>query len=138
MEIEDASGDDLIAPHPRMRLPLSTGLRGRLRRRGILGEWLDSQCLLRVRAPAGRTVYVQEVTRANAGSAWIVYADGVGREAARQYTCPTADLALYRITAEVLGTKFAGDPPTADAIAAPRPASADEGLVARLLRYGLG
>jgi hypothetical protein len=59
--------------------------------------------MLRARSAEGRVVYLLERSLAADRTDWIVYADGLGREAPRERTCPTLADALARLSAELNG-----------------------------------
>ena len=74
-----------------------------LSRRGRAAEVVSTGRLLRVRSADGPVVYLLERSIAAGRSDWIVYADGLGREAPREHVCPTLGDALERLTAELGG-----------------------------------
>ncbi|HZQ99471.1 MAG TPA: hypothetical protein VFC93_11730 [Chloroflexota bacterium] len=78
---------------------VETELAAALAARGIPAQPVGA-ALTRIRARDGRSIYVEE-RRHGAGTSWLVYADGLGREAPRQYACPTLALALHRIESEL-------------------------------------
>ncbi|HEV8635050.1 MAG TPA: hypothetical protein VG370_12520 [Chloroflexota bacterium] len=76
-------------------------VRAALARRGRAAEVVSTGRLLRVRSAVGRVVYLLERSIGAGRCDWIVYADGIGREAARQHVCPSLGAALARLTAEL-------------------------------------
>jgi hypothetical protein len=60
--------------------------------------------LYRLRAPTGRTVYVEERPHGASGrSTWVVHADAFGADAPRQITCGTIARVLIAIRAALEG-----------------------------------
>ena len=86
---------------------VETDLAAALAARGIPAQPVGA-ALTKIRARDGRSIYVEE-RRHGVGASWLVHADGLGREAARQYSCPTLALALHRIESELLFAPLTGE-----------------------------
>ena len=76
-------------------------VRARVAGHGRAAEGSSHGRLLRVRSPLNGVVYLLERPIGPWRSDWVVYADGVGRQAARQHVCPTLAVALARISDEL-------------------------------------